>query len=46
MLRVDPDSAEPPFAQLCTQLTEQITAGTLQAAAATTLRRDIGAPRS
>jgi len=31
MLRVDPDSAEPPFAQLRTQLTEQITAGTLQA---------------
>lgn len=31
MLRVDPDSAEPPFAQLRTQLTEQITDGTLQA---------------
>lgn len=31
MLRLDPASTEPPFAQLRTQLTEQITAGTLQA---------------
>lgn len=30
MLRVDPHSEEPPFAQLRSQLTEQITAGTLQ----------------
>lgn len=31
MLRLDPDSAEPPFAQLRSQLTEQITDGTLRA---------------
>lgn len=30
MLRIDPDSPEPPFAQLRAQLTAQITAGALQ----------------
>lgn len=30
MLRLDPDSAEPPFAQLRAQITAQVTDGTLQ----------------